>query len=86
LAGASVRAIGGLLVGLSVGGWLAFDAAIGAVGQTPIGAYEAIAPAPIFAIFGPSLLKLLRQSQTKGRGLRGAAAILYKRCRSTEFI
>ena len=66
MAGASVRAIGGLLAGLSVGGWLGFGAAIGTVGQALIGVYEAIAPALIFAIFGPSLLKLLRQGRTKG--------------------
>ncbi len=66
MAGASVRAICGLAAGLLAGGWLGLGPAIGAVGQSLIGGYEAVAPALIFAILGPSLLKLLRQGYAEG--------------------
>ena len=63
MAWASVQAICGLLAGLLAGRWLGLGPAIGAVAQALIGIYETFAPALIFAILGPSLLRLLRHDQ-----------------------
>ena len=63
MAWASFQAVCGLLLGLLVGAWLALGPAIGSAAQALIGFYELVAPVLIFAILGPSLLKLLRHDR-----------------------
>lgn len=63
MAWASVQALCGLLAGLLIGPWLGVGPAIGAAAQTMIGFYEAGAPLLIFAILGPSLLRLVRHDR-----------------------
>ncbi len=60
---ASFQAICGLAIGLLVGPLLGMGPTIGTVAQALIGVYETAAPVLIFAILGPSVLKLLRHDR-----------------------
>lgn len=60
---ASAPAVCGLIAGLVLGTWFGLGPAIGAAAQALIGFYETVAPVLIFAILGPSLLRLLRHDR-----------------------
>jgi Na+/H+-dicarboxylate symporter len=63
MAWAALQAVVGLLIGSLLGARLGVGPAIGAAAQTLLGIYELVAPLLVFAIVGPSLLKLLRYRQ-----------------------
>lgn len=63
MAWAAFQAVFGLVVGVLVGSRLGIGPLVGAVAQQLIGFYEIFAPFLVFAILGPSLLKLLRHGQ-----------------------
>jgi hypothetical protein len=63
MAWASFQAICGLVIGLLFGSQFGIGAFIGAAAQKLVGVYEIAAPVLVFAILGPSLLKLLRHDR-----------------------
>lgn len=60
---ASWQAIGGLVIGLLCGTEFGIGPVVGAAAQQLVGFYEIGAPVLVFAILGPSLLKLLRHER-----------------------